>query len=138
MRREDACLGGGGGNETRAGSGPLEPPGEACGQHHGGHRVCGSVGAASLGATVLSWDAAQDGQGGARMSGNPAYVTVSLCDCPRGNFMSPSTKQTLPYFILEDVCGRWGAYSTSGGSKWGLGMRRGTVSSLGSRLVRPR
>ena len=48
------------------------------------------------------------------MSGNPAYVTVSLCDCPRGNFMSPSTKQTLPYFILEDVCGRWGAYSTSG------------------------
>ena len=42
------------------------------------------------------------------MSGNPAYVTVSLCDCPRGNFMSPSTKQTLPYFILEDVCGRWG------------------------------
>ena len=95
----------------------------------------GSVGAASSGATVLGWDAAQDGQGGARMSGNPAYGTVSLCDCPRGNFMSPSTKQTLPYFILADVYGGWGAYSTAGGSMWGLGMRRGTVSSLGSRLA---
>lgn len=98
----------------------------------------GSVGAASSGATVLGWDIAQDGQGGARMSGNTAYVTVSLRDCPRGNFMSLSTEQALPCFILVDVYGGWGAYSTPGGSKWGLGMRRGTVSSLGSRLVRPR
>ena len=52
----------------------------------------GSVGAASSGATVLGWDTAQDGQGGARMSGNPAYATVSLRDCPRGNFMSLSTE----------------------------------------------
>lgn len=90
----------------------------------------GSVGAASSGATVLGWDTAQDGQGGARMSGNPAYATVSLRDCPRGNFMSLSTEQALPCFILVDVCGGWGSYSTPGGSKWGLGMRRGTVSSL--------
>lgn len=65
----------------------------------------GSVGAASSGATVLGWDAAQDRQGGARMSGEPAYVTVSLCDCPRGNFMSLSTEQALPYLILADVYG---------------------------------
>ena len=39
------------------------------------------------------------------MSGDPAYVTVSLCDCPRGNFMSLSTEQALPYLILADVYG---------------------------------